>query len=388
MNEFSPLKRCFLPAILFIAVFLTTSLQGQHFVLGEDVHHPNGLVITVNEINRSTFAGGLGGKGKQDEIRLNLTIVNTGLMTYRIEPQRNFALELSNVFQPYKDPEGKATSQPFNIFPSAQARVNLYFKVPANDDKDPILNFELDDLDLRILCSDRLGDLVSKGDEAQFTVGQAIELSRFYVDSQRYAEAERLIDRALQVEPDNNQLWMLMAAVYEGYGDYYYATDCLNKVNAATISTYTEATEVARQALSLGHYSLVLAVLEPYEAMSRLDDESRIALARAYYYEQEFEPAIRILEELDRKGLQKSIVYFTLGNIYEKTDRIQKAIEYWEKAVAIDPSYAEAYFNIGVGFFKLNNIARAREYWNRVLTLQPDSVILRATQDALDSTEY
>ncbi len=61
-------------------------------LMGEDVIHPSGMILTVNEINRSPFQSGLGNQVKQDEIRVNLTLVNTGMNTIRVDPAADFSI--------------------------------------------------------------------------------------------------------------------------------------------------------------------------------------------------------------------------------------------------------------------------------------------------------
>jgi tetratricopeptide (TPR) repeat protein len=356
--------------------------------MGEDIHHPDGVIITVNEIKRKPFKGGLGGRGKQDEIRVNLTLVNSGLMTHRIDPMKDFTLELSRGFLSSKDPAERSTRREFNIFPSTQSRVNLFFKVPAADKAEPVLVFRLETSEVKILCSNELSKLAVAEGQQELSIEEAIKLARFYIDSYRYSEAEKIIDSALQSDPGNNSLWMLLAAVYEGYGNYDYASDCLNRVNAASIDTFAEAQSVANQAFKLGHYSFVIAVLEPWESMNRLKEENRVKLARSYYYEAEYRRAERILTDLEHNGSENALAYFTLGNLKDKINDQAAAIEYWEKAISVNPDYPEAYYNIGVAYYKQNSIEKARDYWRKVLGLNPDSDIMRAAEDALNSTEY
>ncbi|GAB4269532.1 MAG: hypothetical protein Kow0029_05570 [Candidatus Rifleibacteriota bacterium] len=350
--------------------------------------HPSGLVITVNEMRRIPFTGGLGGHGKQDEIRINLTIVNTGLRTFRLEPNKDFAIELGKMYFPQEDPEGRAQKQPFNVFPSTQSRIDLYFKVPSDDTYDPILIFNLEDSEARVLCSPDLEALVEKSNKNLLNTQEAVRLAQFYIDSSRYSEAQKLVERALAADPNNNQLLMQMASIYEGNYDKGAAAEYLERVNPASITSYDEACTLARQAVNLGHYRLAIAVLEPYELINKLDEKSRVVLARAYYYEDDFASSEKILNQLVRDGTKDRLVFFTLGNIKDKLNNTEDAIKFWEKAIELDPDYCEAYFNLGVGYFKQQNIEKAREYWKKVLLLQPDSSILEATEDALKATEY
>ncbi len=277
--------------------------------------------------------------------------------------------------------------KPFNVFPSTQSRIDLYFKVPAGDTCEPVLLFVYEESDVRVFCSSELERLAEKAAAQNLSSTDAVRLARFYVDAGRFSAAQGIIEAALQVDSQSNQLWMLMAAVHEGNYDNDAAAECLGRVNPALITSYEEATALARQALNLGHYRLAIAVLEPYELINKLEPDSRVTLARAYYYEEDLPRAERILVQMQRDGVRDRLVPFTLGNIRDRQESLAEAISYWEQALTIDSEYCEAYFNIGVGYYKQNKIDKAREYWQKVLQYRPDSVIQRATQDALASTE-
>ncbi|MGM0598785.1 MAG: tetratricopeptide repeat protein [Candidatus Rifleibacteriota bacterium] len=356
--------------------------------MGEDVMHPSGLVLTVNEMSRKPFTAGLGGHGKQDEIRLNLTMVNTGIITFRVNPVQDLTLELSKTYELADDPEKKASRQDFNVFPSNQSRLDLYFKVSADDELDPILIFKLKDASVKIICSNKFSKLVEKNNSNSLSTSEAIELAGFYVDYGRYDEAEDLLNNASRYSAANNELWMLLAAVYQQQYKNEAAADCLARVNPTAINNYDEAASLAAQAVKLGQYQLAIDVLEPYEQVNRLMPETRVVLARAYYYQDEYAKAERILNQMERKGSNDPKVYFTLGNLKDKQKKNNEAIEYWEKTLDYDPDYSEACYNLGVGYYKLDRIDKARKFWKKVLLLNPDSSILRATEDALNATDY
>ncbi len=375
-------------ALLFLAFFVDSIFAQAAFLMGEDVLHPSGLVLTVNEVARREFSGGLGARAKQDEVRINLTIVNTGFKTFQVEPLEEFSLELGRSFKQAADPEKRAADKAFSVFPSTQSRIDLYFKVPAEDKHEPILVFNLEDSEVKIYCSRELEQLAQKSASQSLSVEDAVTLARFYVDAGRYSSAQAILERALQSDPGNNQLLVLMATVHEANDDRHAAAECLDRINPSQITTFDEAVALARQGLNLGHYRLSIAVLEPYELINKLDAKNRVLLARAYYYEDDLVRAENILQQLASESCEDRVVYFTLGNIRDRQDRTGEAIELWEKAISIDSAYFEAYYNIGVGYYKQQKIDKAREYWQKVLTLNPDSEILRAVEDALTATAY
>ena len=51
----------------------------------------------------------------------------------------------------------------------------------------------------------------------------------------------------------------------------------------------------------------------------------------------------------------------------------REAIFRWEKAVEIDPSYAEAYNNLGVGYEHEGRLDKARKAYEKALELEPNN---------------
>jgi len=59
----------------------------------------------------------------------------------------------------------------------------------------------------------------------------------------------------------------------------------------------------------------------------------------------------------------------------------REAIFRWEKAVEIDPTYAEAYNNLAVGYEHEGQLDRARRAYDRALELQPANAQIRQNYD-------
>ncbi|HAE39075.1 MAG TPA: hypothetical protein DCG57_10615 [Candidatus Riflebacteria bacterium] len=357
------------------------------FLMGEDVAHPSGLVMSVNSIARRPFASGLG-VSRQDEIFINMTFVNTGVKTYRVDPLKDFAIDIDTRFDSSLDKENKSTRDAFNVFPATQSRVDLYFKVDSSQSAAPILNFTLEDATVRIICDPELQNLLQKSSESTLRSDEAIRVGRVLVENMRYQLAEDILRRSVAADPTNNRLLMLLASVEDANLNRENAEHYLRMINPATIADQSEAVSVAKMAVTLGFYDLAVSVLAPFEMVGRLTPEERLLLARASYYENDMAAATRILDVLIREGSRDAAVYFTYANLYDRQGDIDKAIEFWEKAIEISPSHTEAHFNLGVGYYKQQRIDRARECWQKTLLLNPDSETLRATEEALRATDY
>lgn len=358
------------------------------FFMGEDVVHPNGIVLSVNEMSRKPLTSGLGAQAKQDEIKMNMTFVNTGYQTWRIDPLADFEVELHSCFSSTEDMEDWATAKPFNLYPTTQTRVNLFFKVDADQQVSPILLFKSADQYVKILCDPQIERIMNNRSAGLgLTVEESLKLGRTLVDAGRFELAERAVAPALAAAPTNSRLLLLMAAIEEAGGNNAGADYYLQQIIPSSVRNLPEGHGIARLAVSLGRYPLAVAVLEPFERANQLDTEQMTLLARAYYYDRSYDVAESLLLRLSRQNVQSSEVYFTLGNIYERQNNMVQAVQQWEKTVELDPGHAQAYFNLGVGYLRTQDIDRARAYWQRVLELNPDFDTLQATKEALKAIE-
>jgi Flp pilus assembly protein TadD len=55
----------------------------------------------------------------------------------------------------------------------------------------------------------------------------------------------------------------------------------------------------------------------------------------------------------------------------------REAIYQWQRAVEIDPTYAEAYNDLAIGYEQEGNFAKAREAYEKALQLDPDNPQIR-----------
>jgi Flp pilus assembly protein TadD len=59
----------------------------------------------------------------------------------------------------------------------------------------------------------------------------------------------------------------------------------------------------------------------------------------------------------------------------------REAIYRWERAVELDPTYAQAYNNLGVAYEQDGRLDKAREAYERALALDPNNLIIRQNFD-------
>jgi len=358
------------------------------FLQGEDVMGPDGMVISVNEIRRTPFTGGLGGSTKQDRVEIQLTFVNTGRTVFPVDPLHEYSLQIIGSYPSVELDSPSCLAKPFNVNPGTQSRGTLCFRVDSSDAAVPRLIFRRGrDPELTILCDPELGQLFEKSGSAFPEIEGALKLIKFMIEAERLDIAQKLVEKGIEKFPGDARVTLLAAMVKRRLGDSEGATEAVARISENSGLNKDDALELARQAFELSQYSIAQRILEPYAGSDRLSDKDMLFLARCWYFDRQYDLSEKLLTDLNARGFQDRTLFFTLGNLLEKRDDWRGALRWWEKAVELDQNYYEAEFNIGVGHFKLDDRPGAIEHWRRVLLLEPDPDTRQAAEDAIKSLE-
>jgi hypothetical protein len=81
----------------------------------------------------------------------------------------------------------------------------------------------------------------------------------------------------------------------------------------------------------------LLLVFAGHELVRLHGHESRMKLARAYMYSDDFPTAVSILERDTASGNTSADAFTMLGSIYEATQQRDKAVNAYQRALALDP---------------------------------------------------
>jgi Tfp pilus assembly protein PilF len=87
------------------------------------------------------------------------------------------------------------------------------------------------------------------------------------------------------------------------------------------------------------------------------------------------EERVAYLLGLKAEGDWSAATSFYLGNAYLGIDEPDSAIVYFERAVALDSTYAKAYVNLGIAFDRINRFDRARASFERAIEVDPKDVL-------------
>jgi len=111
-----------------------------------------------------------------------------------------------------------------------------------------------------------------------------------------------------------------------------------------------------------------------------IDKEKLIEKAKVLVKNEEFEKAIKVLEEIFQEQSDADIknnlidALFAYGG-YLNDNYIQeseKSIKYFKRIIEIDPNNYRAHYNLGIAYFNLNRFEEALSAYNNAISIKPD----------------
>ena len=89
------------------------------------------------------------------------------------------------------------------------------------------------------------------------------------------------------------------------------------------------------------------------------------------FAEKKYEQALKAYSEL-LLHTTDSDLYVKMGNCFEKISKVQTALEYWEKAIEVDPMNSDAYISLGNYYYSKAQREKAISYWLASLLSMPE----------------
>jgi len=203
------------------------------------------------------------------------------------------------------------------------------------------------------------------------------ELGNLYLRNDEKINAVSAFKLALQKEPDNPYYQNSLAYAYVQLEQYDSAIELYK--SALERNPDNEWSAVVAQALAAiyhrikGNFEAAISMLENALILTKNKNEIYLALADIYYDIQDMDDAIKYYTLAIEGGFKDAKVFSRLAMAFWERDYIENAIEFYTRAIDIEPDYEIAYNNLGVVYFDgLNDIERAKECFDAALRLNND----------------
>jgi len=166
-------------------------------------------------------------------------------------------------------------------------------------------------------------------------------LASAYVQAQKYADANRILEKAIQVQPENYQL-------YDQLGNLLWTHPDLHEKGL------TESIKLYEKALEINPFSIGSRLNLAYGYQNMGDTEKAI---EAYHIVLGLEPTnVTALEQL--------------GGMYSHQGDCPAMMKVYDQLVTIDATYAESYYRLGV-CLEGHDRNKADAYFRKYLELEP-----------------
>lgn len=206
----------------------------------------------------------------------------------------------------------------------------------------------------------------------------------------QYEDSRNALEKALSLNPDQVGAHFFLGGALSYLGERARA---IEEFRAELSGTTDEPTRVncwiniGLNERELGHQS---AAIEAFEKVVELDPSQAAAysyLAELYLATNQADKAAEIEARAEGAGAQDPTAVFNIGANYWNSKEYEKARDYFERAVKIDPGFALAWKQLGYANVQLGKIPESLEALNRYLDLAPDAPDSGEIREMIDALQ-
>lgn len=195
-----------------------------------------------------------------------------------------------------------------------------------------------------------------------------VGLARNLINQDKPADAIEILDRAVKLNPEYGAPYKFLAQAWDALGESRKAID-----NAILLLTHAPAFE---NAYFIDEYALKAyryTILKLSEAINEDEDNGIWLYLRAIVYQKgrDFNNAIADYKTLNMRFGDSERVMGAIGYCYDGLEDHISAMEYFTKAIELEPSIAEHYLYRGESKRKMGQLPEAIEDYSQTLELNP-----------------
>lgn len=109
-----------------------------------------------------------------------------------------------------------------------------------------------------------------------------------------------------------------------------------------------------------------------------------LAIAAVYMDKKDMTNAKKYLEGVDESTIKDPTIFYNLGVASTNAGDMNSAIKYFEKSVAVDPTFVDGLYQLAVSYVGKGDNAKAIEYFKKVIAADPNSDNAKDAQDFIN----
>jgi tetratricopeptide (TPR) repeat protein len=131
------------------------------------------------------------------------------------------------------------------------------------------------------------------------------------------------------------------------------------------------------------NYDKAVEYLEKVLASDPQNQQIRAIAAQAALEGKMMDKAKELLAGLDDSKITSPDVFFNMGVSFLNAGDVPTAIDYFGKAIKLDPTYVDAYYRRALGYLGQGKSAEAKADFEKVIELQPEGQMAEMSKKAL-----
>ena len=167
----------------------------------------------------------------------------------------------------------------------------------------------------------------------------------------KFNEAERVLQKAMQADPNHGDLLYNFSLLYFASRNFNHALTYINK--AIKLSTNNDVYKLLKSEIYINQYNIdgalkILEVLKNTKVPKDNNNEVRvnILIANAYIKKRKYDEAEYILLDLIKKYRGLELAYLNLSILYRDKNQLNKSIKILKKGISLSPNFMPFYTNL------------------------------------------
>mgnify|MGYP006106333733 FL=1 len=176
------------------------------------------------------------------------------------------------------------------------------------------------------------------------------------VDIGKVQEALKFFKTALEANPAKAQFWLSYI-------------DALIKLDK-----FADAKAVLDQAKSMGAKGDIFDMLEQRLNAAKVQGppQDQLQTLIDLYSQGQLRQALKQATALVQQFPMSVVLYNIQGAVLQELGQLDLSIDAYNKALAIEPNYADAYYNMGMALQRQGKLEKAIKAYNKTLAIKPD----------------
>ncbi len=207
-----------------------------------------------------------------------------------------------------------------------------------------------------------------------------VKMALILIETKDYGKAVTRLKEILAQAPDSDKIRFFLGAVYEEVKDYKAAVEQF-KLLAPNSSYYVEAVIHASYLYKLQNdYDNAIVTIE--KALDIRPDAAQFYPLYASYLDdtKQYEKAVRMLQSAVVKFPTNDQLYFFLGSLQDKAGNRQETLLSMKKTIELNPDHVQALNYLAYTYADMSeNLDEAYQYAKKALSLKPEDAYIQDT---------